>query len=584
MEATVLSLAKSVMSQVAGQAKSIIAEEVALQLGVHRDLVFINDEFEMMQNFLMAADEQEAGGAEKKNRQLVVQTWVKQVRDLGYDVEDSLLDYALHLEKPPPSSCSCSCSCSWWRFLSTLRRRRAIAKEIKDLKARVEDVSHRNLRYRLIEDPTSSKPPPPPADSAAAAAAASVFGIIHGARREAAVDDEQAKTKQVDLAELITKENKELMVISVWGTCSDAGKMSTIRKAYDDAKVTGKFTCRAWVKLAHPFNPAEFLQSLVRQFYGNNSRALIKPRRQGRTMGVHISRNMASEQAKLEDKYDEHVNNHTYMIVIEDLSTVTEWDWLRLYLPDKSNGSRIVVSTQQIELASLCVGEPNQVSELKQFSSDQTLYAFHQKQQDTAHLLAERNEAKRAWAEAHEKVIELISQASLQRQVISVWGTDGSQNTHLVRSIYHGDELGSSKFQRRACITVSHPVDDDLVATSLALELKASRFAVTQENNPAANKEAAELMQVLTRTMRGHKYLIVVDGISAREEWDCLAKHLPGDEECSSRIVLTTTEPTVAEHCSVKGENTYEIQLVQDDDAAANRRNKVIYIYMPCCN
>jgi hypothetical protein len=84
--------------------------------------------------------------------------------------------------------------------------------------------------------------------------------------------------------------------------------------------------------------------------------------------------------------------------------------------------------------------------------------------------------------------------------------------------------------------------------------------------------------------MRGHKYLIVVDGKSAREEWDFLAKHLPGDEECSSRIVLTTTEPTVAEHCSVKGENTYEIQLVQDDDAAANRRNKVIYIYMPCCN
>lgn len=346
-----LSLAKSVMSGVAGQAKSVIKEEVALQLGVHRDLAFINDEFEMMQNFLMAADEE---GGEKK----VVRAWVRQVRDLGYDVEDSLLDYALHLDKS-----------SWWRFLCTLRRRRAIAKEIKDLKARVDDVSHRNLRYRLIEDPSSK---PATAADRYLSSTASAFGI-DGARRAARED----KNKKVDLAELITKGSQELMVITVWGTSNDVGKMSTIRKAYDDARVTRKFRCRAWVKLSHPFNPAEFLQSIVRQFYGNSDG--LTPQ-QGRTMGVHISRSMSSKQAKLEDEYDRHVSNNQYMIVIEDLSTVTEWDWLKLYLPDKNNGSRIVVSTQQIELASLCVGEPNQVSELKQFSSDQTLYIFHQKE------------------------------------------------------------------------------------------------------------------------------------------------------------------------------------------------------------
>jgi hypothetical protein len=345
MEATVLSLAKSVLSGVVSEAKSAIKEEVALQLGVNKDLVFINDEFEMMQTFLMAADEEEG---EKK----VVRTWVKQVRDLGYDVEDSLQDFALHLEKKT----------SWWRFPCTLKKRHAIAKDIKDLKARVDDVSHRNMRYRSIEDPSSR---PTTAADKYMSSSSSVFGIGHAAKQD---------NEKVDLAGLITRGSKELMVISVWGTSSDVGKMSTIRKVYDDPKVTEKFACRAWVKLMDPFNPVEFIRSLVRQFYGNSNKSLIGNPEDGRTKGVHISRSMALEEEELEDEFDKLVSNNQYMIVIEDLSTISEWDWLKLYLPDNKKGSRIIVSTQHIELAGLCVGQTNQVSELKQFSPDQSLY------------------------------------------------------------------------------------------------------------------------------------------------------------------------------------------------------------------
>jgi hypothetical protein len=350
METTVLSLAKSVLNGAVAKATSVITEEVALQLGVRRDVAFINDEFEMMQTFLLAADEERG---EKK----VVRTWVKQVRDLGYDVEDCLQDFSLHLEKP-----------SWWRFPCTMRKRRSIANEIIDLRARVEDVSHSNLRYRLIEDPNSK---PTTAADRYLSSTAAVFGI-DGARRAAKLENDK-----VDLVDLITKDDKDLRVITVWGTSNDLGKMSTIRKAYEDPKVTKKFRCRAWVKLVNPFDPDEFLRSLVRQFYGNSD--LIGTPKQGRTMGVHISKSMAAE-CDMENEFDRHVNENQYMIVIEDLSTISEWDWIKLYLPNTNKGSRILVSTQQIELASLCVGQPNQVSELKQFSSDQSLYIFFHKE------------------------------------------------------------------------------------------------------------------------------------------------------------------------------------------------------------
>ena len=48
MESTVLSVGKSVLDGALGYAKSAVAEEVALQLGVQRDHAFIRGELEMM--------------------------------------------------------------------------------------------------------------------------------------------------------------------------------------------------------------------------------------------------------------------------------------------------------------------------------------------------------------------------------------------------------------------------------------------------------------------------------------------------------------------------------------------------------
>jgi hypothetical protein len=142
MEATGLSVGKSVLHGALGYAKSALAEEVALQLGVRRDQAFITDELEMMQGFLMTAhDEQD------DNK--VVRIWVKQVRDVAYNVEDCLQDFAVRLDKQ-----------SWWRAPLTLLDRRRVAMEMKELRAKVEDVSHRNVRYNLIKNPGSRSATP----------------------------------------------------------------------------------------------------------------------------------------------------------------------------------------------------------------------------------------------------------------------------------------------------------------------------------------------------------------------------------------------------------------------------------------
>jgi hypothetical protein len=73
------------------------------------------------------------------------------------------------------------------------------------------------------------------------------------------------------------------------------------------------------------------------------------------------------------------LNQQRYLVIVEQLSTIVEWDAIRLFLPDNKNGSRIVVTTQKLGLALSCTGKPYQVSDLWQFSNGQSLCGIFNK-------------------------------------------------------------------------------------------------------------------------------------------------------------------------------------------------------------
>lgn len=368
MEATVVSLGKAVLDGALGYAKSAAAEEMALQLGLERDVGFVADEMEMMQSFLMTAAD---GGHQHQRDDKVLTTWVKQVRDVAYNVEDNLVDFAIQAERGKTSCLGC--------IPRNLCDRSRIAKEVKELKAKVEDVSSRNRRYRLIKDGAAGASEPAASLTAeqggiAAAAAAAMFGVDH----------EKAK---VDLLQLVMSEELNLRVIAVWGTSGDLGKMSEICKVVDDPNVRAKFGCHAWVRVTttRPFDPKEFLRSMVRQFCETSYQAEHEEdgrvgQHGGGTVGGDVLLRMEKMgQSDLVRDFSARVSSDSYLVVIDGLSTMDEWRCIKTYFPDKKSGSRIVVATQQVEVASLCTEQPYQVSELKQLSAEQILYLFHKK-------------------------------------------------------------------------------------------------------------------------------------------------------------------------------------------------------------
>ncbi|CAL4983808.1 unnamed protein product [Urochloa decumbens] len=551
MEATALSVGKSVLNGALGYAKSAFAEEVALQLGVQRDHAFVADELEMMQSFMMEAHEE-------RDNNKVVKTWVKQVRDTAYDVEDSLQDFAVRLERP-----------SWWRFPRTLLERRHVAKQMKELRAKVEDVSQRNVRYRLVKDSGSKAIA---ATEQSSIIAAAIFGVDDA--RHAAKEENQ----RVDLIQLINKKDEDLKVIAVWGTSGDIGIASIIRAAYENEDVQSNFPGRAWVRVMHPFCPKAFVQSLVNQFHAPE--------------GVEGLLETEKTEQDLAHKFNDYVNKKRCLIVLNGVSTIEEWHQIRMCFRNNNTGSRIIVSTEQVEVASLCAGQKSQASELKQLSADQTLYAFYDKGSqsgkdsvepmsssdaattstndravahheiiDQSKVAAEKKGVKKApkrtrtlYGDLDESlltgrdneisdIVDLISDKD--KQVISVWGMGGLGKTTLVEDLLR---------------TLVKQLQQEPSKKEELLKNKASK------NESLATMGVEKLAQEMKRLLETKSCLIVLDDLSSIAEWDDIMQKFDWMGK-TTQIIVTTRKHDIANHCSGEDGIVWNLEVLKEDDA-----------------
>ena len=255
-----LGLAKSTVQGTLTMAKSAMEEEEKLQKAVKQDLKIISDEFEMMHAFLDST-KQDGHVTDSVTRT----TLVRQVRDMALDVEDCI-DFAIHLDKKQSN---------WWRRMipssvlpaapGTAELDASVA-DIEVVKARVEAMGLRNMRYSSIGDsgPPAKLPAEPHQQTATAgnaAAASDILAAVRGAARmhsrkvgliklilgeeeQENDDDEMVEEEESSMQSFPASAAGVLKVISVLGTRNDLGSMS-IKEAYDHPQTCRSFRCRA---------------------------------------------------------------------------------------------------------------------------------------------------------------------------------------------------------------------------------------------------------------------------------------------------------------------------------------------------
>ncbi|PAN13379.1 hypothetical protein PAHAL_2G332500 [Panicum hallii] len=401
MEATALSLARSVLHGILSSARAAVFDEVARLIGVPNEVDFVRSELEMMQAFLgvVYAHPDAAGRTE------TVRTWVKQVRDLAYDVEDCLLDFALYAARASSSRAGSL-------LPGAIAERHRIAERIRDLKARVEQLNQRNLRYRIVVDS--------PAAGAAAEQAASSLPEHDANSAELAFQesdiigrlDEKAKLTELisgaepgeaagrrrrmplrglvpsfwfnhvveffcvptiggptgEAAVIPTSPRRPagtLRVVSVWGM-GGMGKSSLVWAVHNDPVLLDEFDCGAWVTVPHPLDNPEVFRRRLRKELG-------------------VARNQDLGQ---------YLREKRYRVIVDDVHTNEEWDAIcQVFQFRNSKGSRIIVTTRREDVARHCT---KHVYELKPLGDAESMDLLCQKVYKTTEYTLPEDMAEQA--------------------------------------------------------------------------------------------------------------------------------------------------------------------------------------------
>nr|XP_043626252.1 putative disease resistance RPP13-like protein 2 [Erigeron canadensis] len=134
------------------------------------------------------------------------------------------------------------------------------------------------------------------------------------------------------LMKQLTSNSKPLQIISVFGEVG-TGKTAHVKTIYNKLEVKNKFSCRAMVVLAAKCSVRHLLMTLLQQ----------------------VTSLKGKEKLKEEDlimKLNEFLKDQKYLIVMIDVTSADLLKQLKGALPDSNNGSRVVITTPDEEVAS----------------------------------------------------------------------------------------------------------------------------------------------------------------------------------------------------------------------------------------
>lgn len=248
----VVGASQATMKSLLGKLGGLLAQEYSLIKGVRGDIQYINDELASMQAFLRDLSDPD----DQDNR---TKDWMKQIRDIAYDVEDCIDDFSHRLPHDSISDVKCSFIVMRLYELQTLWPRRQIATNISALKVRAQQIADRRSRYG-VENPSKENKNK-----------SGIRTTMYSDIAEHQVADHQLinikepvgmMTNIKELQEWVTKPLQERTVLSIVGF-GGVGKTTIATALYRN--VSNEFDCRALVTVSQNYDEDAVLRSILNQ-------------------------------------------------------------------------------------------------------------------------------------------------------------------------------------------------------------------------------------------------------------------------------------------------------------------------------
>ncbi|KAJ1256503.1 hypothetical protein BS78_K011900 [Paspalum vaginatum] len=363
MEAAVVSATQGALRILLGKLGDVLSTRYKLLGGVRDEIQELKDELESMTACL-----RDLNSSDDDKRSDQMRIWMKQVREVAYDAEDSIDVFCNQLESSRSGESRGGLARHIHKMvgvLRTLKLRNKLATEIQSLKSRTQKVGDRRLRYKMDAAPeggsTSSPNGVTHLSSSSYADVDRRLPALHGdASRLVAMD---GKTKQI--ADFLDEAGvARLRVISIVGF-GGLGKTCLARTVYDSSLVRG-IQNRAFVPVSQTYDLRSLLESVLRQLVprpmgedGTGTKKEEDPLHGIESLGV----------SQLIDKSIDYLKDKRYVIILDDVWRSEAWENLKIAFPDNGKGSRIVVTTRSHQVARNCCSSSNdRIYEMKPLS------------------------------------------------------------------------------------------------------------------------------------------------------------------------------------------------------------------------
>lgn len=228
-------IASSVMDCVLAKLTELMGEKTIDFMDLLSDTAFLSDELCAANALIEKLEDGDEPDPQLKN-------WSNQVRELGYDIEDCIDDFKHRVDC---ADARAGFAGRISHFISTLRAHLETARQIKELKTRLQEISKRRKRYKLEHHTPGSS---------FAAVDPRLPALYMEAKNLVGVD-----APRDDLVKWVLGENKELIGFTIVGF-GGLGKTTLANEVYRVVK--GQFDCHAFVTVSQRPDITRFLKSI----------------------------------------------------------------------------------------------------------------------------------------------------------------------------------------------------------------------------------------------------------------------------------------------------------------------------------
>ncbi|KAL4594273.1 hypothetical protein ACB092_12G008900 [Castanea dentata] len=325
---------------------SILSNEASLLWGACDAIEDIKDELISMRSFLADADRKGVGSEGER-------TWVANVRDMAYDVEDIIDKFMYHMNRQRIGGRSSWILHHTIYFPKNLWVRRQTATKIKKINGQIRGaIPERNQRYGIDHiEGTSSK------DNQKRV-------VRHAESSLFFTEDELVgiEKKRQSIMDWLMDGEPHQTVISIVGM-GGSGKTTLAANIYNNDDVKKHFDCCSWFTISQAYELEDVLRSLIKEFH------------ESRKETIQADLNSMNYRLLVKTLVN-YLEKKRYLLVLDDVWDTNLLDEIKVSLRDSCIGSRIILTTRKEDVACYHLGGKHHVHYIQLLQNEEAWELF----------------------------------------------------------------------------------------------------------------------------------------------------------------------------------------------------------------